>query len=362
MTMNEKELIKSITDEKMPDLEKIRENCTTPPEKKKVFKVKYTTIAIAAALSLTMVLGMVAAFARDGGVFFSRRTAETVNVTEHTLETDDPKEKKSKKDSQEDDKKADIKSVKEDEEKSDKKDKTKKNINRLKKSDIDVSRLYNLGKAEGYHICLAWNGNKTACSYIYIIGDYTFRSTAFYSPYSLGLYAVGKEQSYPLDEAYRQGEITDMEQVAGLVNGFDKTDTGITASLNSEEAVQLAQYFSDWEDVVTLADLGSVEDCPLYYLVSGETGGKAILTVGDYEFKVTGEKLPYPPGLYTLRDGSVYTLSEAYEQGFITDMDAVINLLQNQSSVEYNFVLAKQTPSVPETTAAAEETRSSEPD
>ncbi len=334
--MKEKDLLKSVTDLQMPDLEQIRKNVIESKgvidEKPKIVKLKPTKMLAVAAVVALAVIGTVAAVAYQNGGFFAPRIVETtVPDTTQPVSTVAKTEDKTPKKTSEasltpaQKKAARIKEYKE----------------RLSATGFKVNWLYDLGKVEDYHIVYAGNGDTLRYDCDYVIGSYTFSTGVQQSPYGLGLYACGKNGSYKLSAAYKKGIFENFSAVAETVSAYSEKDLGITVTEKKASSESFRNYLGG-KDIVSLAKIASNDSYELYFTVphNAPKSSKAKI-IGDYTFFLTAEQDHYDLGLYVVSEGSISTLEEAVENGVIT-MDEAFAAINENGAVPYNFHVSKE--------------------
>lgn len=343
--MKESKLFKQVADRQMPDLEAIRNACIEqkPQESKsKIIRFSTPKIISVAAICVILATGMIAVFANPGGVFTRSKTEVTVTETKVT-KANIPTKAKSKNKNVSANSSYNLSSAANSV--TEEKTKEEKLIKRLKENHIRVDTLSELGKVEGFSICYASDYTEEySCDYI--IGDYTFSATTQCVPYGLGIYVLDDDQCFLLDEAYSQDVFRKFAKVAELI---ENSDIGITVKRNDDDAESILEYFDT--DTVFVANVGEVDDGKLLYRTDDDYSGETVTRIfGDYEFFCTDAQETYDLGFYFMKDGMVYTLADAIEQGKITDISKVVELineLKTKTAVKV-FVTEKEEPTIDE--------------
>ncbi len=344
----------------MPDLEAIRENCINQTEKPKpkVYQFKPTKLLAVAAVAVAAVTSVVAFAASNAGWFEPKATEPTIVETEAQIPTVPATEKNNKKGKAD---KADNAQTSSSSgadsayNQSDKKILTttgaERCIARMENAGYEPTWLKDLGKVEGYHLCYAGTDEASSYDCRYIIGGYTFDSSVQYHPYGLGLYVVGHEQTYTLEQAYSDG-IVNLSVFVDLIYSYDEEDLNFTVSENDETSENFLSYFGN-PDAVTLADLGSADDYELFYRIPSAPSGitDSDIVLGDYTISVENAQEIYSPGLYVECNDTISTLSEAVENGIVKDMDDIAELILGSPNDNISFCF-----SLNKTQAAAEAT------
>lgn len=346
--MKENKFLKQVSDRQMPDLEAIRKACIEqqPQEKKsKIIRFSTPRIISVAAICVLLLTGMIAVFANPGGVFTHKRPEVTVTETEVTKASAPKKSKTEKKSNSSGNSHSSTTAYVSEE---DEQTTEEKLIKRLSENDINVNTLYNLGEVEDFYICYATASGKEHYSCDYIIGDYVFSTTTQYAPYGLGIYAVNKKHCYMLDEAYSQEIFDSFDEVAELI---ENSEMDITVKRDDSDAVSLIEYFDT--DTISVANVGEIDGGRLLYRTDEYyTGETATEFFGDYEFFCSDAQESYALGLYFVEDGDVCTLTEAVEQEKITDINKVVELvnqLKTKTAVKI-FISEQEEPTTePET-------------
>lgn len=354
--MKEKDLLKSVSDKNMPDLEKIRQNVLNQTPKKKkplILSLKPSRLLAVAAIAALALIGTVAAVANQNGGLFApvqeETTIETVKVTEPTtVKPTIPEKKKSAPKKQ--------KTV----HKETHAERIQRYIKRLTNKGFNATWLYDLGKIDGYHIVYAGNNNKSYYKCDYVIGGYTFHSNKQQSPYGLGFYASNEEHSYTLAEAYEKGIFEDFSDVIEKIVDYDEKKIPVSVSQNNSTS-NLFMNFFDGRDVFTLAEIKSAENYTLYFNIASSYKKKsAEKTIDDYTFYIHKTQKPYDLGLFIVTDGKILTLEEALDDEILS-MDEIYEAVHNDSDVPYNFGLFKdEEEETQETTTAAEENQAAD--
>ena len=370
--MKENQFLKTVTDRQMPDLEAIREKCInqTPQNqsKAKILTFKSSRFIAVAAVSALALTGMIAALAMPGGLIFKQPenppvTATTDAPTEpatkekisHTLPA---KEKPKSSSNGENSGKGDESDAP--------KTSTELCILRMQDAGYEIDELYDLGKAGDYNICLAKSGDGKDCSAEYIIGDYVFKTDTRYSPYGPALFAVGEEQVFTLEDAYRQRLFgDDFNDVVELVKNADETgDFSVTVDDNGAKQVHFREFYNN-PDTLTLANLGTAGETEICYVITDmRYDGESEIKLGDYTFSMNGSQAINPHGLFVVYYDEVYTLDNALELGIVDDLDTVMEVVLSKADViDYNWSVSKDEPQEDdniETTEAIEETTKDE--
>ena len=329
--MKETELFKQVADRQMPDLEKIRENILNseaPKKETKIFHLKPSRFIAVAVVSALALAGTIAAVA-SGGVFnlFNPKPAVTATADEAApvKKTPDKPKKANKKD---------IKKSKTQNE--------EKLVKKLNEKGLELSWCESLGTTEGYEIVYGGGDNTEDCKCKYIIDNYTFTSSTQYSPYGLGLYIITDNgESYTLTEARDKNVIPDITPV---INAIDENQ----GRVDFDFTYRLSEGIESWfltrfnSNVATVAKLGKVDGFTIYYNLRGTKGGTAPAeTLGDYSISTTRVKRDYSLGLY-VSDGSRFgDLTEAYNNGWITDITALEEELDSNPKTRNVFTIQK---------------------
>lgn len=152
-----------------------------------------------------------------------------------------------------------------------------------------------------------------------------------FSRYDIGIFIVKDGKVTNLRTAYENGVI-DMKEVAAMqFTGYDLTVGNITGALTPREAI-CARYFDEFN---------SPYSCPIflyreekeqfegYTLCSFWATDRGfyhpafhVMTSCGYLMQAPG-LAPYQPAVFAVKDGSVYTFEEAYNQGIFSDIDAL---------------------------------------
>ncbi len=336
--MKEKDLLKSVSDRQMPDLEQIRQNILKEAEKQqkpKILKLKPTRLlAVAAILSLS-IIGTIAAVANQNGGLFAQKpettTAETTKATEPTTAKKKNtssavvKQKKSSKLTP-----AQLKEIK-----------TKKYLKRLTDNGFEVTWLYDIGKIDGYHIVYAGNNNFSNYHCDYIMGEFTFSAKKQQSPYGLGLYACSEEHTYTLSDAYKNGIFENFSKVAEMIFNYEKKNLGIIVTHNNS----LSNRFRDYMGGVNILTLARIQDSSgyeLYFNITDKTEKpeETEKEIDGYTFYINEAQQNYELGLYVNSNNRLYTLEEALDNG-ILNMDEVFEAVHADSDVPFTFTLHK---------------------
>lgn len=357
--MKEKDLIKSVTDKQMPDLEQIRQNVlngssqkTENKTKAKILKFKPSKLIAAAAIVSLAVIGSIAAVANQNGVFFFNQPEPENILTEAATEKESTAPATEKPTSE---KKVKTISRKTSTVSKKPKNNTDKYLKRLTKKGFKVTWLYDLGKIDGYHIVYAGNDSVSDYKCDYIMGEYAFRANKQQSPYGLGLYACGEKHSYILSDAYLKGIFKNFTEVVEAVEDYDKKNLGIETYESETTYNNFRDYFNG-KDILRMAVLKSTEDYELYYNIASDfTDSDEEKTIDDYTFYIRKAQEPYNLGLYVVESGNIYTLEEALENEII-DMKKVYKAVHSDSDIPFNFGLFKNDDdSTAETTAPKDE-------
>lgn len=169
------------------------------------------------------------------------------------------------------------------------------------------------------------------------IGDYIFNANSLYSsenPCGYCVYTNGNV--YGIADAVSQNIVT-VEELAEVIPNTEYLPN---------DKIDLLQSFIDNGFNVSYAQiLGAVDDCELCragYEDSPDAIGNVI--IGNYLFATRGLYGDDNTGLYIKKNDVIYTLSDAYKQGVITDeqLDVISNILiQNDvfEIVAYKFDL-----------------------
>lgn len=349
--MKENNLFKQVSDRQMPDLEAIRNACIEqkPQEKKgKIIRFGTTRIIAVAAICALLATGMIAVFANPGGMFFTKQpevtVTETTKVAKITTPTKPTKSKKAETtiagngshSTIESDEVEEITELTEEE----------RLIKYLKKSDIYVNKLSSLGEFGEFTICYATGITEETYSCDYIIGNYTFSCTTQCTPYGLGIYAVEEDQCFTLDEVYSQDVFEDFNELVQLI---ENSELEITVTRNDSDSEAIMDYFDI--DTVSVANVGELDGGRLLYRTDDDyTGEFGTEFFGDYEFSYIDAQETYALGFYFIENGVVYTLSDAVEQGKITDIDRVVELvneLKTKTAVKV-FITTEEEPTTGE--------------
>lgn len=352
--MKEKDLIKSATDRQMPDLEQIRQNVLNQTERKKekpkILNLRPSRLIVVAAVAALVVIGSIAAVANQNGGLFAPQAEETTAPTSTQPQSTVKKVKKtSSKPIQSNTSSAPVKAVKQ--------SNTERYINRLTKKGYNVKWLYDIGKAEGYHIFYAGSDNYSEYDCDYILGDYTFEADNQQSPYGLGLYVSNEKHSYTLTEAYKKGIFDNFSKVASLIEKYDRHNIGIEVMEKLDTSEEFRNYLGG-RNIITLAKLKENSKYKLYYHISfDDEEADSQKDIGGYTFYLNAEQEPYSLGLYVVHSGIIDTLEAALDSE-ILNMDAVYEAVHADSSVPYNFSLFKNTEdeTEPQTTEVENET------
>ncbi len=354
--MKEKDLLKSVSDKNMPDLEKIRQNVLNQTPKKKkpiILSLKPSRLLAVAAIAALALIGTVAAVANQNGGLFApvqeETTIETVKVTEPaTSKPAKPEIKQTAPQKQ--------KTV----HKETNAERIQRYIKRLTDKGFNATWLYDLGKIDGYHIVYAGNNNKSYYKCNYVIGEYTFHSNRQQSPYGLGFYASNEDHSYTLADAYEEGIFEDFSDVIEKIADYDERNIPVRISENDSNS-NLFKNFFDGGDIFTLAEIKTAENYKLYFNIASSYKKKsAEKTIDNYTFYIHKTQKPYDLGLFIVIDGKILTLEEALDDGIIT-MDEIYETIHNDSDVPYNFGLFRdEEEETQETTAAVEENQAAE--
>ncbi len=342
--MREKKLFKQVSDRQMPDLEAIRKACIEkkPDEKKsKIIRLSTPRLISVAAIFVLLCAGMVAAFANPGGVFIPAKSE--VTVTETKVKKASVPEKSTSADKSKSSNNSIVYSTTSSKNSvAEEKTEEEKLIKLLVKNDINVSSLTYLGEVDGLKICYATNYEREDYSCDYIIGEYVFSSDTQCAPYGLGIYALNEEQCFTLGETYSQDIFEDFDEAVRLI---ENSEVGITVKRDDSDSQVVGEYFGI--DAVSAANVGELDGGKLIYRTdadyTGETGTEYI---GDYEFFYSDSQETYALGLYFLCDGTVYTLTDAVEQGKITDISKAVELvneLKTKTAVKI-FITEKEEP------------------
>lgn len=90
----------------------------------------------------------------------------------------------------------------------------------------------------------------------------------------------------------------------------------------------------------TLIKLGEIGEYDLYYDLSDMAEPwEPTVCIGNYEFIAANGKFYNNPGLYLLSATTAYTLEEAYNEGIVTDMDAVYGMIVARKDINYAFMV-----------------------
>lgn len=348
--MKENKLIKLATDKQLPDLEAIRNNCinqTKQDSKPKVLHIRPTKLLAVALISVVAVTSIVAFATQRPGIFAPAEAPTEIIETNAEILATKPQAKKSAKSSSAEQKtesmaassSANNYSV-EPEQKTEEIKSTgaERCITRMENAGISVNWLKDLGKTEGYHLCYAGTDESAAYNCRYIIGNYTFESDVQHSPYGLGLFIVGHEETFTLAEAYENYIITDFDAVIRLIDEYEEEDLGFTVYENDGTSTLFREYF-DFADSVVLADLGSADDYELFYRLTADSADVEPydVTLDGYTLTINEPQNGYGPGLYIEYEDTVCTLEDAYEAGIIQDMDDIAELVLGCPETHIDF-------------------------
>lgn len=336
--MKEKDLLKSVADKQMPDLEQIRQNIlnqSPQKQKPKILTIKPSKLIAVAAVVALATVGTIAALANPNGVFSilnkpEEKVTQPVTATQPATKPTKAAEPKKK-----------TKSKSASKSKESQKAKNERYVKQLNKNGFDATWLYSLGKVDGYRIVYAGNNNTASYSCDYIMGNYTFHTEKQQSPYGLGLYVCDKKKSYTLSYAYENGLFDDFSDAVSVISDYDDNDLGIEVRINNATSALFTDYFKG-RDILTIAKISAKDNYELYFNIASDYTDKSDKKVVDgYTFYLDKVQTPYDLGLYVLSGDKLYTLEEAVENE-IVEMDDIFEAVHSDSNVPYNFGLFEE--------------------
>lgn len=330
--MKEKDLLKSAADLQMPDLEQIRQNVLnsngqTKDVKPKIIKLKPSRLLAVAAIVALAVVGTIAAVANQNGGLFAPATEPTTAAatTQPTTSAQKAKKNTSAKTSK-------AKKLSESERQA---ALNKKFKNSLSSNGYSVTKLFDLGEIEDYHIVYAGNGITASYNCDYIIGSYTFRTGIQQNPYGLGLYACGKDKSYTLADSYTQGIFENFSDAVDLIKDHSMLNLGLEVIENNPNSESFRGYLN--EDIISLSKISEGDGYELYFTIPDHapqsSKGKII---DDYSFTLKAEQPHYDLGLFVVSGGTINTLEKAVDNGTV-GMGSVYDAIIGNSSVPFSF-------------------------
>ncbi|MBQ5399388.1 MAG: hypothetical protein IIU14_08165 [Ruminococcus sp.] len=334
--MKEKDLFRQVSDIQMPDLEKIRENIISgaaEEKKPKIVALKPSRLIAVAAIVAFALVGTIAAVASAGGgfPFFFNPQPATIAATSDEAAPKKiiaPKQTKPKKT-----KSKTEKSV----------PKTKEEVkDNLRENGYDLSWVEPLGKVGDYTLAYGGTDLTESCECDYVIDNYTFSCTKQYKGYGLGLYLAGKGKSYYLTEARFYNIIPDIDEVIKLLDkNADKVSYHFTYTINEE--------FADWlrnrlnRSVATYTKVGECEGFDVYYNLKSSAKGKtAEDTIAGVKITTNQPKRDYKLGLYVSDGQRNATLKEAFDNGWLTDIEKIEELIKANPKSGAHFSFEKE--------------------
>lgn len=326
--MKESKLLKQVADKQMPDLDKIRENIIASQEtqsKAKALRFKPSRLIAVASVAALALAGTIAAVASGGNgfLFFNPKPAVVSTADEAAPETKAPAKKENKNTSKTS--------------KSEKLTKEEKSLKQLNEQGFELDWIETVGNLGSAQLVYGSDNATVDCDCDYIIDGFTFRCKSILSPYGLGLYVINNNRALTLADACSQ-KLVDMRDVVSLLDSKQSDiDFDFTYSVNG--------YFEDWlcnrlqRNVSTVVKLGSVDNYEIFYNIRSNNKGNAEEVIGNYTFRTNRPKRDYPLGLYVTNGEKNMTLGEAVESGEISDIKAVISLIESNPKTQNHFTI-----------------------